>query len=134
MRARTPEKRKRSPLKSERKRSRMCNVRLNDDEWTRLHSAARVAHTSLPSYLVRAGLAAAEDSENTAAAVASRRDQVTELFAARRHLGMIGNNLNQAAKALNSGVWPAELDAVLAATHRAVQRVQDATEQLLRQN
>ncbi|MFE9407373.1 plasmid mobilization relaxosome protein MobC [Streptomyces sp. NPDC006704] len=133
-RARTPEKRKRSPLKRERKRSRMCNVRLNDDEWTRLHTAARAARTSLPAYLVRAGLAAAEDSENTAAAVASRRELIAELFAARRHLGQVGNNLNQATRALNSGAWPAELDAVLAATQRAVQRVQAATDQLLQQN
>ncbi|MEU4173841.1 hypothetical protein [Streptomyces sp. NPDC026589] len=62
-----------------------------------------------------------------------RREQVAELFAARRHLGRVGTNLNQAPRALNSGARPAELDAVLAATHRAVQRVQDPTDQLLQQ-
>ncbi|MFB7630463.1 plasmid mobilization relaxosome protein MobC [Streptomyces sp. NPDC056149] len=128
-----PATRKRSPLQRERKRSRMCNVRLSEDEWRRLHSAARITRTSLPAYLVRSGLAAAEDAENTAAAVASRRELVTEIFTARRHLGQVGRNLNQVAKALNSGAWPPELDAVLAATHRAVRRVQDAADQLLDQ-
>lgn len=133
-RARTPEKRKRSPLERERKRSHMCNVRLNDDEWARLHAAARAAHTSLPAYLVRAGLAAAVDLESTVAAIAGQRELVTELFAARRHLGQVGNNLNQVTRALNSGGHPAELDAVLAATDRAVQRVQDATDQILQRD
>ncbi|WP_374206911.1 plasmid mobilization protein [Streptomyces noursei] len=129
-----PATRKRSPLTRERKRSRMCNVRLSENEWQRLHAAAHITHTSLPAYLVRSGLAAAEDAQNTAAAVASRRELVAELFTARRHLGQVGRNLNQVAKALNSGAWPPELDVVLAATNRAVRRVQDAADQLLAQN
>ncbi|MCB5905898.1 MobC family plasmid mobilization relaxosome protein [Streptomyces sp. SF28] len=86
----------------------MCNIRLNDDEWKHLTTAARSTRTSLPAYLVRAGLAAADDSENTAAAIAGHRELVTELFAARRHLGQVGNNLNQVTRALNSGGQPAE--------------------------
>ncbi|MGW6742792.1 plasmid mobilization protein [Streptomyces sp. NPDC055025] len=118
----------------ERKRARVCSVRLNDDEWQRLTVAARTARRSLPAYLVRAGLAAAEDSENTTAVIAGRRELVTELFAARRHLGQVGNNLNQVTRALNSGGRPPELDAVIAAVQRAVSRVQDATDQLLAQD
>ncbi|MFI7102799.1 plasmid mobilization protein [Streptomyces sp. NPDC050161] len=126
-----PAPRKRSPLKRERKRSRMCNIRLNDDEWKHLTTAARSTRTSLPAYLVRAGLAAADDGENTAAAIAGHRQLVTELFAARRHLGQVGNNLNQVTRALNSGGQPAELDAVIGAVNRAVNRVQDVTDKLL---
>lgn len=126
--------RKRSPLPRERKRVRMCNVRLNDDEHRRLTAAARIVRTSLPAYLVRAGLAASRDADATAAAVAGQRELVTELFAARRHLGQVGNNLNQVARAINSGDRPSEVEVVIAAVHRAVQRVQDATDQLLDRN
>ncbi|MER5347620.1 plasmid mobilization relaxosome protein MobC [Streptomyces mirabilis] len=123
--------RKRPPQKH--KRARICNVRLNDDEWNRLTAAARTSRKSLPAYLVRAGLAAADDSENTAAVIAGHRELVAELFAARRHLGQVGNNLNQVARAINSGGQPAEIDAVIAAVQRAVARVQAVTDRLLEQ-
>ncbi|MFI5880333.1 plasmid mobilization protein [Streptomyces sp. NPDC051554] len=111
----------------------MCSVRLNDEEKNQLAAAASAARTSLPAFLARSGLAAA-DLDATVAAIAGRRELVSELFAARRHLGYVGNNLNQVASALNSGAWPAELDAVIAATESAVKRVQDAADQLLAQN
>ncbi|OIJ91668.1 hypothetical protein BIV24_15555 [Streptomyces colonosanans] len=124
--------RKRSPQKN--KRARICNIRLSDDEWNRLTTAARTSRKSLPAYLVRAGLAAADDAENTAAAIAGHRDLIAELFAARRHLGQVGNNLNQVARAVNSGGQPAELDAVVSAVQRAVARVQAVTDRLLEQH
>ncbi|MEU2305155.1 plasmid mobilization protein [Streptomyces misionensis] len=124
--------RKRSPQKA--KRARICNVRLNDDEWSRLTTAARTSRKTLPAYLVRAGLAAADDAENTAAVIAGHRDLIVELFAARRHLGQVGNNLNQVARVLNSGGQPAELDAVVSAVQRAVARVQALTDRLLAQD
>ncbi|WP_249938353.1 plasmid mobilization protein [Streptomyces mirabilis] len=121
--------RKRSPQKN--KRARVCNIRLSDDEWSRLTTAARASRKSLPAYLVRAGLAAADDAENTAAVIAGHRDLIAELFAARRHLGQVGNNLNQVARAINSGGQPPELDAVVSAVQRAVARVQTVTDRLL---
>ncbi|WP_326812359.1 MobC family plasmid mobilization relaxosome protein [Streptomyces scopuliridis] len=124
--------RKRSPQKN--KRARVCNIRLNDDEWSRLTTAARTSRKSLPAYLVRAGLAAADDSENTAAVIAGHRDLIAELFAARRHLGQVGNNLNQVVRAINSGGRPAELDAVVSAVQRAVARVQAVTDRMLEQD
>jgi uncharacterized protein (DUF1778 family) len=127
-----PNPRKRSPQKN--KRARICNIRLSDDEWSRLTIAARTSRKSLPAYLVRAGLAAADDSENTAAVIAGHRDLTAELFAARRHLGQVGNNLNQIARAINSGGQPAELDAVVSAVQRAVARVQAATDRMLGQD
>jgi uncharacterized protein (DUF1778 family) len=123
--------RKRTPKALPHKRSYVCSVRLNDDEKSLLTAAATAAGTTLPAYLARSGLAAARDLDGTAAAIAGNRETVTELFAARRHFGHVGNNLNQVARAINSGAHPDELDAVLAATHRAVQRVQDAADQLL---
>lgn len=126
--------RKRSPKSRAHKRVHVCSVRLNDEEKTLLAAAATAARTSLPAFLARSGLAAASDLDNTVAAIAGRRELVSEFFAARRHLGHVGNNLNQVAHAINSGAQPAELDAVIAATQRAVQRVQDATDQFLAQN
>ncbi|MFF0448070.1 plasmid mobilization relaxosome protein MobC [Streptomyces sp. NPDC004609] len=128
--------RKRSPKPHDRKRDLVCSVRLNDEEKTLLAAAAQSTRTSLPAFLARSGLAAARDLDHTAAAIAGQRETVTELFAARRHLGQVGNNLNQIARAINSGARPSEpeLDAVIAATRRAVLRVQEATDRLLAQN
>ncbi|NGO46199.1 plasmid mobilization protein [Streptomyces ureilyticus] len=132
-RAATKTSRKRSPKPPAHKRDYVCSVRLNDDEKTLLTAAATTTRTSLPAFLARSGLAAARDLDTTAAAIAGRRELVAELFAARRHLGHVGNNLNQITRAINAGAHPPQLDAVIAATERAVQCVQHATEQLLDQ-
>lgn len=126
--------RKRSPKPSPYKRVHVCSVRLNDEEKTLLTAAAVAARTPLPAFLARSALAAARDLDQSAAAIAGHRELVTELFSARRHLGQVGNNLNQVARVLNSGGRPTNLDAVLNAVDRAAQRVQDATDQLLAQN
>lgn len=126
--------RKRSPKPPTHRRAYVCSVRLNDDEKTLLTAAATTARTTLPSFLARSGLAAARDLDTTAAAIAGHRELVAELFAARRHLGHVGNNLNQITRAINAGAHPPELGAVMAATERAIQRVQHATEQLLDQD
>ncbi|MFD7323911.1 plasmid mobilization relaxosome protein MobC [Streptomyces sp. NPDC059875] len=125
--------RKRSPKSGAEKRVHVIYVRLNATEKTALTAAVTETRTSLPAFLARSGLAAAHDLDNTAAAVAGHRELVAELFAARRHLGQVGNNLNQVARAINSGGQPAEIDAVVAAVHRAVSRVQTATDRLLEQ-
>jgi hypothetical protein len=124
--------RKRSPKSGVEKRVNVIYVRLNATEKTVLTAAATATRTSLPAFLARSGLAAADDLDNTAAAVAGHRELVAELFAARRHLGQVGNNLNQVARAINSGGQPTELDAVLFAVQRAVTRVQTATDGLLK--
>ncbi|WP_408058274.1 plasmid mobilization protein [Streptomyces tauricus] len=126
--------RKRSPKPPAHKRTYVCSVRLNDSEKKRLAAAATTARTTLPAFLARSGLAAAHDLDATTAAIAGQRELVAELFAARRHLGHVGNNLNQVTRAINAGAHPPELDAVIAATRRAVQRVQHATDQLLQRD
>ncbi|MFF4483316.1 MobC family plasmid mobilization relaxosome protein [Streptomyces sp. NPDC001520] len=126
--------RKRPPKPPSHKRDYVCSVRLNDDEKTLLSAAASATRTSLPAFLARSGLAAAHDLDNTAAAIAGHRELVAEMFAARRHLGQVGNNLNQIARAINSGGQPAEMDAVITAVQSAVTRVQAATDRLLDQH
>ncbi|MEU6814016.1 plasmid mobilization relaxosome protein MobC [Streptomyces sp. NPDC046860] len=99
-----------------------------------MSAGAKAAGLTLAGFLARAALSAAQDLERTASAVADERAVIAEFFAARRYLGHVGSNLNQIARAINAGAHPPELDAVIAATDRAVQRVQHATDRLLHQH
>ncbi|GGP98521.1 hypothetical protein GCM10010215_25240 [Streptomyces virginiae] len=116
-----------------RQRPNVCSVRMSDDELVLVATAAKTAGVTLAGFFARAALTAARDPQTSAAAIAGRREMVAELFAARRHLGQIGNNLNQLTRTINSGAQPpdAQLDAVLDAVHGASARVQGATDQLL---
>ncbi|MFB7255092.1 plasmid mobilization protein [Streptomyces nojiriensis] len=116
-----------------RQRPNVCSVRMSDDELALVATAAKTAGVTLAGFFARAALSASRDPQTSTAAIAGRREMVAELFAARRHLGQIGNNLNQLTRAINSGAQPpdAQLDAVLDAVHRASARVQGATDQLL---
>ncbi|WP_260618520.1 MobC family plasmid mobilization relaxosome protein [Streptomyces sp. WAC07149] len=111
----------------------MCSVRLNEDEYALVATAARTVGVTVAGFFARAALRAAHDPHTSAAAIAGRRETVIELFTASRHLGQIGNNLNQLTRAVNSGGRPTDiqLDAVLDSVRRAAARVQDATGQLL---
>ncbi|MEU9064819.1 plasmid mobilization relaxosome protein MobC [Streptomyces sp. NPDC048430] len=79
-------------------------------------------------FLAHAALRAARDLTRTAAEVAGEREVIDELFALRRHLNQIGNNLNQVAKATNSGAEVTYATAVLDSVHRAAQRVDNFTQ------
>ncbi|WP_153427462.1 MobC family plasmid mobilization relaxosome protein, partial [Streptomyces alkaliphilus] len=117
-----------------RQRPHVRTTRFSDDELARVSAGAKTAGLTVAGFLARAALAAARDLDRTASTIAGERELVAELFAARRHLGRVGNNLNQVARAVNSGGHPPELDAVLAATERAVRRVQHATDRLLQRD
>ncbi|MEU9861448.1 plasmid mobilization relaxosome protein MobC [Streptomyces sp. NPDC047971] len=106
---------------------------MNDAEYALVASAARTVGVTVAGFFAKAALNAAHDPHTSAAVIAGRRETVTELFAARRHLGQIGNNLNQLTRAVNSGGRPTDiqLEAVLDSVGRASARVQDATDQLL---
>lgn len=117
-----------------RQRPHVRNTRFSDDELALVTVGAKAAGLTLAGFLARAALTAARDLERTASAVAGEREVIAELFAARRHLGHVGSNLNQIARAVNAGGHPGELDVVIAATDRAVQRVQHVTDRLLHQD
>ncbi|KNB53481.1 plasmid mobilization protein [Streptomyces caatingaensis] len=108
-------------------------ARFNDEELALITAGANAAGITVAAYLAHAALAAARDLDRTTAEIASRREIVSELFAARRHLGYIGNNLNQIAKILNSDGHAPQTDVVLEAVHRATERLQAATIRLLDQ-
>ncbi|MFE4051790.1 plasmid mobilization protein [Streptomyces sp. YIM B13518] len=99
-----------------RQRPHVRTTRLGDDELARIAAGAQAAGLTVSGFLARSALAAAHDLERTPGAIAGDRDLITELFLARRHLGQVGNNLNQVARVLNSGGRTPELDAVLAVT------------------
>ncbi|MFK0160759.1 plasmid mobilization protein [Streptomyces sp. NPDC090499] len=117
-----------------RQRPHVRNTRFSDDELVLVTAGAKAAGLTLAGFLARAALSAARDLERTASAVADEREVIAEFFSARRHLGRIGSNLNQITRAVNAGAHPGELDVVIAATDRAVQRVQHATDRLLHQD
>lgn len=124
-----PHVQQRERLRDEKKRVRQPSCRMNDDEYQLLVRAAAVCRMSVASFLAHAALKAARDLDRTAAEIAGEREMLNELFSLRRHLGQIGNNLNQVAKALNSGADAPQVEAVLSAVHRAAKRVDAFTQQ-----
>ncbi|MGA5842600.1 plasmid mobilization protein [Streptomyces pseudogriseolus] len=118
-----PHVQQRERLRDENKRMRQPSCRMNDDEYQLLARAAAVCHMSVASFLAHAALKAAHDLDRTAAEIAAQREVHNELFAVRRHLGHIGNNVNQVAKAANSDADVPYAEAVLGAVQRATQRV-----------
>ncbi|MCZ4123652.1 plasmid mobilization relaxosome protein MobC [Streptomyces sp. H39-S7] len=104
---------------------------MNNEEFQQLVRAAAACQMSVASFLAYAALKAAGDLNRTAAAIASEREVISELFAVRRHLNQIGNNLNQVAKATNSGADVLHATAVLNAVRAAAQRVDAFTQRYL---
>lgn len=104
---------------------------MNDDELKRLTDAAAHCQMSNAAFLAFAADKAGRDLTRTAAEIASEREVIDELFAARRHLGRIHGLFNQVAKALNSGADAPHLDAVAEAVSNAARRMEDAADALL---
>lgn len=115
------------------KRMRQPNTRFNDEEFALIKSAAIRCNLSVAGFLARAALAAAHDLDRTNAEIADEREVITALFDSRRKLGWAGSNLNQAVKALNSGAETPQLEAAIAAVHRAAESVRDASARLIDQ-
>lgn len=126
-----PRVQQRERLRDEKKRVRQPSCRMNGDEYQLLVRAAAECQMSVAGFLARSALNAARDINRTAADIAGEKEMLRELFALRRHLGQIGNNLNQVAKALNSGADTPQAEAVLAAVQRAATRVDAFTQQHL---
>ncbi|MEV0689800.1 mobilization protein [Streptomyces sp. NPDC050388] len=106
------------------------SVRLNEHELAIIRSGAEHVGMSVAGFLAYSGLAAARDQSRTAAAIATERDVLTALFGVRRQLGWAGSNVNQAVKALNSGVDAPHFAAALADLQRAAQAVQRAADRI----
>ncbi|GHE32494.1 hypothetical protein GCM10018771_10520 [Streptomyces cellulosae] len=106
------------------------SVRLNELELAVIQSGADHVGMSVAGFLAHSALAAARDQSRTAAAIATERDILTALFGVRRQLGWAGSNVNQIAKALNSGADAPHFAAALADLQRAAQAVQRAADRV----
>ena len=124
-------RRQRARLPKSRKRLKQPSCRMNDTEFKRFADAAAHCQMSNAAFLAYAADKAARDLNRTAAEIATEREIINELFAARRHLGRIHGLFNQVAKALNSGAEAPHLDAAVEATGSAARRMEDAADALL---
>ncbi|MEU8787589.1 plasmid mobilization relaxosome protein MobC [Streptomyces sp. NPDC048637] len=126
-----PPARNRTPKTKISKRKHLIASRFNDDEKQSVLDAATACAMTPSGFLAHAALSAARDLTRTAAEIAGEREMLAELFSLRRHLGQVGNNLNQVAKTFNSGGDAPQVEAVLSAVHRAARRVDDFTQYYL---
>jgi hypothetical protein len=124
-------RRQRARQPKSRKRLRQPSCRMNDAEFKRFTDAAAHCEMSNAAFLAYAADKAARDLTRTAAEIATEREVIAELFAARRHLGRIHGLFNQVAKALNSGADAPHLDASAEAVGNAARRMEDAADALL---
>ncbi|MBL3670174.1 plasmid mobilization relaxosome protein MobC [Streptomyces sp. M2CJ-2] len=106
------------------------SVRLNEHELAIIRAGADHVGMSVAGFLAYSALAAARDQSRTAAAIATERDVLTALFGVRRQLGWAGSNVNQIAKALNSGTGAPHFAATLDGLRRAAQAVQRAADRI----
>ena len=103
-------------------------VRVSEEEhrWLALRAAA--AGLTVPRLLMESVQAA-----STGETISERRTMLMELVGVRRLLANVANNLNQVAKAANSGVSvpAAQLDAELVSLRKLGERILSVVEQLM---
>ncbi|WP_329533139.1 plasmid mobilization relaxosome protein MobC [Streptomyces sp. NBC_01450] len=104
---------------------------MNEDEFKRFTDAAAHCEMSNAAFLAYAVDKAARDLTRTAAEIATEREVIDELFAARRHLGRMHGLFNQVAKVLNSGADAPHLDAAAEVVRSAARRMEGAADALL---
>ncbi|MGV4886447.1 mobilization protein [Streptomyces viridosporus] len=126
----TARTRKSKPRPRDKKQRPAHSVRLNEHELAIIRSGADHVGMSVAGFLTYSALAAARDQSRTAAAIATERDILTALFGVRRQLGWAGSNVNQIAKALNSGADAPHFAAALADLRRAAQAVQRVADRI----
>lgn len=112
-------------------RKRPVQVRFDEVEFAAVELAAGRAGLTPTGFVAAVAIAAATGSVPPASS--QIREALLELMAARAVVRRVGGNLNQAVAALNaSGEPPQWLVRAVEVTSRAVRRVDDAAEQLMR--
>ena len=106
------------------------SVRLSSTERGQVKAAADHVGASLAKFMANASLAAAHDINRVAANLLDLRGTIRELIAARTDLARIGNNVNQIARAFNSGGDPVGAEAALADVRRVAARLEGAAQTL----
>ncbi len=103
-------------------------VLVTPEEEARLLQLAEAARVTVPRLLIESALATGAGSAVTPTA---RRDAMAELFAVRRLLAAVSNNVNQIARHANAGEqFPPDARAALTALRRVVLRVDEAIDGL----
>ncbi|QHC33893.1 plasmid mobilization relaxosome protein MobC [Streptomyces sp. HF10] len=108
-------------------------VSYNDTELAIVNEAANRDNQALAAWVGDAALNVAK--EKVVPVSVDARDVIAELIQSRNQASRIGNNVNQIAKALNadSTVTGAQLAAALDAIVKVVQRMDEATLQVMRE-
>jgi hypothetical protein len=114
-------------------RSRQVRVRLDEEEFAAIELAAGRAGLTPTGYVGAAALAAAQGT--VPPTPSQTREALAELMAARAQVRRFGSNVNQAVAALHAtGEAPEWLAQAVAVTARAVRRVDEAAERLMRRH
>lgn len=108
-------------------RTHSHRVKVTEREAAALAERAQERGVSVPRLLVEAALT----DPATSATAAERQEAMVELFAVRRLLAAVSNNVNQLARQANStGQVPAEAAATIAAARRLAGRIDGAIDGL----
>lgn len=106
-------------------RDRRYTVKVHAGEDAQLRARAVVAGVTVPRLLFESAMNAHIETDT------DRKQVVAEVFAIRRLMANVSNNVNQLAKYANSeGAFPAEAEAVLAEYRAMVPRLSAALERL----
>ncbi|WP_374203160.1 MobC family plasmid mobilization relaxosome protein [Streptomyces sp. ST2-7A] len=121
-----PRRAPRPRLRRHAQRDQVRSVRLTPDELRAVQHAASSVGLTTAGFLADAAVAVARAQHGPGSWLVDQRGLVEELMTATAHLARVGNNLNQVARALNSGGRPAFLDDAVARVVRATDRVESA--------
>lgn len=110
---------------SDEPRERRYNVRVSSEEDAQLRARAVVARVTVPRLLVESAMNAHIETST------ARKEVIAEVFAVRRLMANVANNVNQLARYANSeSVFPAEAQAVVEEYRALVPRLSAALDKL----
>ena len=106
-------------------RSKRYSVYVTPEEDAQLRARAVVLGVTVPRLLVESAMDANVETDT------HRKAAIAEIFAVRRLMATVSNNMNQLARFANTqGRFPAEAASVLAEYRRLVPRMERAAERL----
>jgi Bacterial mobilisation protein (MobC) len=120
---------RRSP--GEQQRARTMTVRFTDGELARVRAAAERAGIAASAWVGELALDAAEHRAMPPGWL--HREVMAELVRLRAQIAWVGNNVNQIARAINSGIVPdVDMQPVLARLAEVAESIEQAAEQVRR--
>lgn len=118
-------RRRRANAPAGERRSKRYTVKATATEQAELEARAAAAGIDVPRLMFEAALSSSVETN------AERKQVIAELFAVRREVGTIANNVNQLARYANTeGRFPAEAEAVVAEFRELYPRLSAAVDRL----